>query len=99
VKSDQRADLRLFTQLREALFDLSVDRKSADIGFGENFPAVHHHVKLAGFTRSNFRVFSEARFERRRQTGGAWLVASSSTIQYFGGHNVNCRLSPLPLQS
>jgi hypothetical protein len=99
AKGDQRAELGLFAQFREGLFDFAVDGKTADLAFGENLPAVNENVELAGLTWCNLHIFGEARFERIRQTGGAWLIASSSAIQYLGGHNLNCRLSPLMLQS
>jgi hypothetical protein len=41
---------------------------------------------LTGLTRLDLHVFTEAGFERGRQTGGPWPIVSSSAVQNFRGH-------------
>jgi hypothetical protein len=79
-------ELARLAQLRVAFLDLTVDRKAAGAGLGEDFPAVDDHVELTGLTRVDLDVFTEAGFEQSRQTGGPWPIVSSSAVQNFGGH-------------
>jgi hypothetical protein len=73
-------------EFREVLLNLTIERETTGLGFGENLLTVSDHIELPASAGMNLHIDVEAVFEQGRQTGSLRPVTSNSAIENFNSH-------------